>query len=109
MGTDERSFPVIENDRLVGLVCIEDVRKAPRQQWDTTRVSQIMTPTSQLAVATPREDAGEALSDLARRDVDQLPVVENGHLVGMLRRRDIMRWLQLHSEMSGRQAMKLPT
>lgn len=107
MGTDERSFPVIENNRLVGLVCIEDVRKAPRQQWDTTTVSQIMTPANQLTVATPREDAGEALNDLARRDVNQLPVVENGLLVGMLRRRDIVRWLQLHSEMSGRPGIQL--
>jgi Zn-dependent protease/CBS domain-containing protein len=108
MGTDERSFPVIENNRLVGLVCIQDVRKAPRQQWDTTTVSQIMTPTTQLTVATPREDAGEALNDLARLDVNQLPVVENEQLVGLLRRSDIVRWLQLHSEMSGRQTMQLP-
>ncbi len=28
-----------------------------------------------------------------------MPVVKNGELVGVLRRRDILRWLQLHSEM----------
>ena len=102
MGTDERAFPVIDNDRLVGLVCIEDVRKVPREKWDTTTVGEIMTPANQLAVATPREDATDALNDLARRDVNQLPVMEGGRLVGMLRRRDIMRWLQLHSELAGR-------
>ena len=102
MGTDERAFPVIDNDRLVGLVCIEDVRKVPREKWDTTTVGEIMTPENQLAVATPREDATDALNDLARRDVNQLPVMEGGRLVGMLRRRDIMRWLQLHSELAGR-------
>lgn len=109
MGTDDRAFPVIDNDRLVGLVCIEDVRKAPKEKWDTTPVSQIMTPANELAVATPRQDAADALGQLAGRDVNQLPVVENGRLVGILRRRDIMRWLQLHSELAGRKSMELPS
>ncbi len=101
MGTDERAFPVMENDCLVGLVCLEDVRKVPREQWDTTRVRDIMTPTDQLATVTPGEDAGEALDELARRDVRQVPVVENCRVVGLLRRRDIMRWLQVQSGRGG--------
>jgi Zn-dependent protease len=32
------------------------------------------------------------------RDVRQLPVMENGSLSGCLRRRDIVKWLQLHGE-----------
>ncbi|MCC7360662.1 MAG: site-2 protease family protein [Anaerolineales bacterium] len=98
MGTDERAFPVVEGDRLVGLVCLEDVRKVARAAWDTTRLDQIMTPAAELDLATPREDAAEAMSKLAARDVRQVPVVQDGRLVGMLRRRDILRWLQLHSE-----------
>ena len=109
MGTDERAFPVVDNDRLVGIVCIEDVRKSPRAEWDTTAVNRIMTPASQLAIATPRQDAGDALNELAIRDVNQLPVVQDGRLVGMLRRRDIMRWLQLHSELAGKTNMQLPS
>lgn len=97
MGTDEHAFPIVEGDRLVGLVCLEDVRKVPREAWGTTPVSQIMTPVDQLETISPREDAAEALTKLAQRDVRQVPVVQNGHLLGMLRRRDIMRWLQLQS------------
>lgn len=97
MGTEERAFPVVEGDRLAGLVCLEDVRKIPRAQWDETRVSQIMTPADQVAVVAPREDVTEALHTLTGKDISQVPVVQDGHLVGMLRRRDIVRWLQLHS------------
>ncbi len=100
MGTDEQAFPVVENDCLAGLVCLEDVRKVPRERWDMTTVREIMTPASKLAVASPREDATEALNDLARQDVRQVPVVQDCHLVGMLRQRDVMRWLQLHSEVA---------
>jgi predicted transcriptional regulator len=28
----------------------------------------------------------------------QVPVVQDGHLVGMLRRRDVLQWLQLHAD-----------
>jgi Zn-dependent protease/CBS domain-containing protein len=100
MGTDERAFPVLENERLAGMVCLEDVRKVPRTQWDNTMVREIMTPAEELESVAPREDATEALEKLTRRDVRQVPVVQEGRLVGMLRQRDIMRWLQLNSDMA---------
>jgi Zn-dependent protease/CBS domain-containing protein len=98
MQTDERAFPVVEGDRLAGLVCLEDVRRVPRQDWDTTPVRQIMTPAAELDMLAPREEASDALNKLARRDVRQMPVVQDGRVVGMLRRRDILRWLQMQSD-----------
>lgn len=95
LGTDERAFPVLDGERLVGLVCLDDVRKVARPAWTTTRIAQIMTPLDRLAVAFPEEEAGEAFATLADRDVDQLPVVDGGRLVGLFRRRDILRWMQL--------------
>jgi Zn-dependent protease/CBS domain-containing protein len=98
MGTDERAFPVLDGNRLVGLVTLEDIRKLSRDDWETTLVHQIMTPAADLVSVTPDEESAEALNKLARKDVRQLPVLQDGQVVGMLRRRDIMRWLQLHSE-----------
>lgn len=98
MGTDERAFPVVDQDRLMGMVCLEDVRKVPRADWENIPVDKIMTPAEQLDVVAPREDVTDALSKFGRHDVSQMPVVQNGSLVGMLRRRDIMRWLELNSE-----------
>ena len=98
MKTGESAFPVVEGDRIVGMVSLEDVRKVPREAWDTTTVSQIMTPAEQLAVVTPQEKASEALNRLEHSNVRQVPVVQDGRLVGLLRRRDIMRWLQTQSE-----------
>ncbi len=100
LGANERAFPVMDDGHLAGLVCLEDVRRAPREAWEATTVSQIMTPADQLSTVTPREDANQALEKLARRDVRQMPVVQNGRLVGVLRRRDILRWLQLQSELA---------
>jgi CBS domain-containing protein len=43
-----------------------------------------------------QEDAATVLERLARRQVNQLPVLEHGELRGFVRREDIMRWLSLY-------------
>ena len=93
--TDQRAFPVVDAGRLVGIVCPEDVRKAPRQAWEVARVEEVMTPIAALATVEPGDEAAGAMRRLAKHDVEQLPVVERGQLVGLLRRRDIIRWLEL--------------
>jgi len=99
MRGDERAFPVMDGERLLGVVYVENLREVDRSHWDTTTVKEVMTPEKELEVVTPREDAMDAFQKLARKEMRQIPVVQNGELVGMLRRRDILRWLQVHSEM----------
>jgi Zn-dependent protease len=98
MRTDDQAFPVLDDGRLMGLVTLEDVRRVSRAAWDTTTVSDIMTPADQLTVVTPGEGAAEALNKLMQRDVRQLPVLRDGELVGLFRRQDIIKWFQLHAE-----------
>jgi CBS domain-containing protein len=100
MKTDDQSFPILDNGRLIGLVTLQDVRGVSRDAWDTTTIRQIMTPVDQLTVVTPDEDAADALNKLTQRDVRQLPVMRDGALAGLLRRRDIIKWLQLESELN---------
>ena len=77
---------------------LEDMRRVSRDRWDTTPVRAVMTPVSRLVTLPPEEaDAASALEELTRLDVRQLPVVEDGRIVGMLRRRDLVRWLHLQA------------
>ena len=96
MRSSERSFPVIDDGRLVGLVCIGDVSRLPQDNWDLAPVSAIMTPRERLVVAAPNDEALSALRKFAERDVEQLPILEGDQLVGMLTRSEIARWLELH-------------
>jgi Zn-dependent protease/CBS domain-containing protein len=98
MGTDDHAFPVMENGGLVGIVTLDDIRAVPRGQWDSTVVREIMTSKRQLVSVSPDEEADDALSRLTQRDVRQLPVLQNGQLMGLLRRRDIIQWLRLQPD-----------
>ncbi len=102
MRGDQRGFPVTERDKLVGMVCLEDIRKIPRQTWPTTLVRDIMTPAERLSTIGMEADAAEALQCLSRDAVNQLPVVDNGELKGLILREDILKWLSLY----GKDALK---
>jgi Zn-dependent protease len=93
----QRCLPVVEGGDFLGLICMSDLKKVSREQWRTRTVEEIMTPASRLAVATPSDDLSEALRKLATQDVDQLPVVERGAVQGVLRRSDVLRWMELQS------------
>jgi Zn-dependent protease/predicted transcriptional regulator len=98
MGTDDYGFPVLDGDRLVGIVTLDDVRGVPRSDWDGVTVREIMTPADQLVTTTMQEDAADALDKLTDRDIRQVPVVDGERLLGLLRRQDLMKWLSLHAK-----------
>lgn len=101
MGSDARAFPVRGDagGGLAGLVCLQDVRSVPRDRWAGTPVRDVMTPREQLTTVSADATADDALRELAGRDVDQLPVLEDdGRLQGMVHRSDILRWIELERD-----------
>jgi Zn-dependent protease/CBS domain-containing protein len=99
LSSEERAFPVVGSDgSLRGIVTFADVRRVPRSAWPTTPIRDVMTPVERVVTATQHEDSADALEKLARLEVSQLPVVDSGRrIVGMLRLRDIHRFLELHT------------
>lgn len=96
LATDQACWPVAADDgRLLGLVTMDDVRRVPQARWLVTTVADIMTPADELDSVSPTSDAKEALRLLTRRDVEQLPVLEGGRVLGFVRRRDLVRWMSL--------------
>ena len=93
---EEQTMWVADGHDVVGMVAMNDVPKSSKE-WKSTPVSKIMTPVSDLEYVTPDQDVGEALDHLHRRQLRQIPVMLNNQIVGLLRHKDIVRWLQFHS------------
>jgi Zn-dependent protease len=96
--SDQRAFPVLDRERLIGMVCLRDVHALDRAAWESTPVRDIMTPLERVTWVNPGQDALEALAVLAQKNVNQLPVIENGRVRGLVRREDILKWLSLYGE-----------
>ncbi|TVQ70977.1 MAG: site-2 protease family protein [Balneolaceae bacterium] len=87
-------FPVMRNDEFVGLVEINQVKAVDRDQWEFTRVSDVMTPRDALRTVKPDTDAYDVLMQMIDAGSGRLPVLENGELVGIISRKDIMQFVE---------------
>ena len=98
LGRGRRALAVCDAYRLEGIVSLTDVKELAQDRWPTTRVREIMT-RSPLHTARPTEDVSQALKTLAENNVNQLLVTEDGRLVGLLSRSDLIRYIQFRQEL----------
>jgi len=94
-----RSAFVMQVDQLVGLITLSDIRHTPREQWGQTPVGHAMIPVERLHVVSPQQSIKEVVPLMVAQDVNQLAVIEEGRLVGVLSREDIMRSLQIRQSL----------
>jgi Zn-dependent protease/predicted transcriptional regulator len=97
--TGERCFAVEDQGHFVGLITPRDVGKIPRDRWDKTTVRDAMCPLQKLYIVTPDTPVLDALKFVSDNDVNQLPVVANGTLQGVVSRSQLVQLLQVRSEL----------
>jgi len=95
----ERVFLVEDNDQVLGIVCLEDVKTAPRDRWEQMTVADVMTPKDELESVSPDTDGSEILKSLAAHDINQVPVIEEGRVTGIICRTELLRYIQLKREL----------
>jgi len=99
LGQNLRALPVVgPGHQLVGIVTLSDARRVPRNEWNTTSIAGVMRTGKDLVFAHPDEPLSQAMHDLAEHNINQLPVVEHGELVGMLTRGDVVHYMQVREE-----------
>jgi Zn-dependent protease/predicted transcriptional regulator len=96
MRDDRLSYPVVLEGQLLGLVGLQHVQKVEREKWPWTRVGTIMTPRERLSTLDGTMTAARAAQTMAEHGVAELPVLEDGRLLGVVRQQDILRWIALH-------------
>ncbi len=93
------NFPVFNREEFIGMVSLADVKTVPKELWGFKQVRDIMTPADQVPSLNPNEDATEALARMVTDDLGRMPVVEDGRLVGIVSRRDIMNLFKIKSDL----------
>jgi len=93
------NFPVFNRDEFIGMVSLEAVKGISKDLWGFKQVRDIMTPVELVPCLKPTDDATEALSRMVSNDIGRMPVIENGRLLGIVSRRDIMNLCRIKSDL----------
>ena len=92
--TGQRSHIVAGAEHPSGLITLRSARHAPREEWPNTSVQAVMVPMDQVLHTSPEEAALQVLERMQKADINQMPVVSEGRIVGMVSREAILRVLQ---------------
>ncbi len=101
MGQARRCYPVGTRDQVIGLLTIHGVRSVPTSAWRDKRVSEVMTPLAKLVVVSPETPLWDALRNMTAEGVNQLPVLSDGQLVGMVSRENLISFLHARTAVLG--------
>ncbi len=94
-----RCFPVVEGGLVRGLLTLHNIKGVSQDRWPTTTVGQVMTPLDGLKRIGPDEELWTAMQNMTAKGVNQLPVMEDGQLLGMLARDNIVSFIRIKGEL----------
>ncbi|MCC7366640.1 MAG: site-2 protease family protein [Dehalococcoidia bacterium] len=83
-------YAVEAEGRLAGIVSAYQLRAVPEALWDRMTAREAMVPSSQLQAVAPDRLVSEILLEMENRDLTHLPVVREGHVVGIIGRDRIL-------------------
>jgi Zn-dependent protease len=88
-----RAFLIKAGDDVVGLLTLHRIKEVARADWAATPASQVMIPAAQMKSTRPDAALWDALKAMDSNGVNQLPVMSDGRVVGMLTREGIVSFL----------------
>jgi Zn-dependent protease len=100
LGQIDQGFPVLQlpdtdgPQPLLGMMTLRDLRRFQLNEWAFTHVGEAMTPFHRLRALPPGMPAGEAFRTLLESGEEQLPVLDGATLLGVLRRRDLVSYIE---------------
>lgn len=86
-------YPVINSNKVVGIITFSDLSKVPREQWDGVSLENVMS--RNLITAGPETLVHDALILMISHKIGRLLVIEEGKLTGIVSKTDIIRMLDI--------------
>ena len=90
-----RFFIVEDGEGAAGLLTLSDIRRVPRSAWPEARVAQAMVPPEKVITIPADAELWTALEKMGRDGVNQLPVLSEGRIVGVLSRDGLVHFLRV--------------
>jgi len=93
------SFLVADEGRLMGILALRNIKTVSQQNWGVTQVKEVMTPVDRLKIAHPDQDALSILEQMDEGSINQMPVVSESRVIGLITRDNLIRFLHIRSRL----------
>ena len=93
-----RFFVVNEAGELLGQFEVDQMRAVPTSQWPTTRVKELMQPVEFSQTVDAKRSLLDVVVLFEKEQLEELAVMRNGTLVGLIQKADIRKVLQRQAE-----------
>jgi len=90
------SYPVVEGERLAGMVGLRRAGSVPLEERAHIPVAEVMVPIEEVEILTADAEMMDAIPTL-QGDPKRAPVVDDGRLVGIISLSDAMRAIEIES------------
>ncbi len=97
--TGRRCFVVTLNGRPEGIITPHELSGLQRARWPYTTVADVMRPLDQVTTVGPDTPLSDALEMMGQQDLNQLPVLANGNLAGLISRAHVLQLLKTRAEL----------
>jgi Zn-dependent protease len=92
-----RCFPVVADAKIMGLMTLHNVRAVPQDRWKTETVKEAMTPFDNVKWVRPNEELSTVMRLVTENDINQVPVVQDNQIVGMITRENLLNFINIRS------------
>jgi Zn-dependent protease len=97
--TGRRCHLVLGNNQMVGMITLHHVRQIPREEWVNTSIQAAMLPYESIQWAQADEAAPKILERMQATDINQMPVLRDGQVVGMVSRDAMLQVIQTRMQL----------
>ncbi|HSE19858.1 MAG TPA: site-2 protease family protein [Pyrinomonadaceae bacterium] len=97
--TGRRFWVVTSNGQPEGIITPTEISAVPRNRWPYTTVADVMRPIDSTRTVNPNTPVTEALEVMAQQDLNQLPVVNENGLAGLISRAHILQLIQTRAQL----------
>jgi len=95
-------FLLADEGEIKGILTLNNIKTVPHQDWDTTQVKEVMTSIDKIdkiKAVPPNQDALSILQEMDENDINQIPVISEGSVIGLITRDRLIRLLHTPSEL----------
>ena len=92
-------IPVVDQETFLGVVTPKNIKRLSKKKWASTDIDKIMTGRLHVLTASGDEPAAHVLETMDQFNIGDVPVTEDGRLIGVAARDDLERLARVRADL----------